>query len=433
MSSESQGVEPGAKVLRRELSLWQVSLSGVGVILGAGVYALVGPASGLAGNALWLAFLLAGVTASLTAYSYARLGSMRPKDSPEFQYTAMAFGPRVGFVAGWLMLAADMLAAAAVCLGFGGYLAHIIGTPLILNSLGLLVIVAVALYIGISKSVGLAIVLTFIEATGLLVIAVIGLPFWPKADFVEAPMGMGGVWGAVSLIFFAYLGFDELGNFAEEMRQPERDLPRALFVSLVVSTAIYIAVSLSAIAVVGWRDLSSSDAPLALVAGRVLGSKADMVISFMALAATANTVLLLLASAARSVYGMASAGVLPHGLGVVGARGIPVRSTAVALGIAAMLVLLGDLAKVAALTNAAVLSSFMLTNASLPWLTLRNNIEASPMRRVADLLFPGLALSVCGWLLLFTGWMSIAVAATLAVVGLALGAVTTRFTASSPD
>jgi len=118
-----------APALRRRLRLWQVSVSGVGVILGAGAYALVGPAAGLAGNALWLAFLLAGAAAGLTAYSYARLGTMRPKDSPEFQYTALAFGPRIGFVAGWLMLAADLLAVAAVALGFGGYLAHLAGTP----------------------------------------------------------------------------------------------------------------------------------------------------------------------------------------------------------------------------------------------------------------------------------------------------------------
>ena len=78
-------------------------MSGIGIILGAGVYALVGPAAGLAGNALWLAFLLAGVAAGLTAHSYARLGTLRPMDSPEFQYTALAFGPRIGFLAGWLM------------------------------------------------------------------------------------------------------------------------------------------------------------------------------------------------------------------------------------------------------------------------------------------------------------------------------------------
>ena len=112
-----------------------MTVSGVGVILGAGVYALVGPASARAGSALWLSFLIAALAAGLTAYSYGRLAQRRPKDSPEFQYTALAFGPRVGFVAGWLMLVADLLAAAAAALGFGGYLAHLAGTPVALNAL----------------------------------------------------------------------------------------------------------------------------------------------------------------------------------------------------------------------------------------------------------------------------------------------------------
>src|SRR5690348_16256407 len=96
--------ESATATLARKLSVWQVSLTGIGIILGAGVYALIGPASGLAGEALWLAFLLAGVTAGLTAYSYARLGAMQPKASAEFQYTSLGLGPRIGFIAGWLML-----------------------------------------------------------------------------------------------------------------------------------------------------------------------------------------------------------------------------------------------------------------------------------------------------------------------------------------
>jgi hypothetical protein len=155
--------------LRKTLGLAQVSVAGIGVILGAGVYALIAPAAAHAGDALWLAFLLAGVTAGLTAYAYARLGSMQPKASPEFQYTTLAFGPRVGFFAGWLMLAADIFAAAAVAVGFGGYVAHLAGTPVAVNALGLLVLVGVVLYTGVRLSVTNAVVLTLLEAAGQFV------------------------------------------------------------------------------------------------------------------------------------------------------------------------------------------------------------------------------------------------------------------------
>jgi APA family basic amino acid/polyamine antiporter len=412
---------PGAPVLRRTLSLWQVSASGIGIILGAGVYALVAPAAGMAGNALWLAFLLAGVAAGLTAYSYARLGSMRPKDSPEFQYTAMAFGPRIGFLAGWLMLAADLLAVAAVALGFGGYVAHLVGTPAVANALALLAVTVVVLLVGIGESVRLAILLTVVEASGLLFVIAIGLPDWGRVSFLEAPHGFAGLSGAAALIFFAYLGFDEIGNFAEEMHQPQRNLPRALYFSMAGATLIYLLVALSVTAAVGWQDLSASTAPLALVARRVLGPTADTVISVIALAATANTVLLLLVAAARSVYGMAAGGVLPHRLGAVGGRGIPVRATLLVTGITGSLVLLGNLAQVAALTDAAVLLTFMLVNLSLPWLVRRGATGPGLARRTLDVTVPSLAFLMCGWLLLHTGWSSLAAAVAFAVLGLAVG------------
>jgi APA family basic amino acid/polyamine antiporter len=407
--------------LRRTLGLWQVSISGIGIILGAGVYALVGPAAGLAGNALWAAFLLAAVAAGLTAYSYARLGAMRPKDSPEFQYTALAFGSRIGFVAGWLMLIADLLAVAAVALGFGGYFTHLVGTAVVANAAGLLAVTLLILLVGIGQSVGLAIALTLVEAAGLLFVVVIGMPAWGRGAYLEMPHGVTGLSAAAALIFFAYLGFDEIGNFAEEMHDPVRNLPRALIISMAGATAVYLLVAVSATAAVGWRALSESTAPLALVARQALGPAADTGLSLVALAATANTVLLLLVAAARSVYGMAAAGVLPRWLGVVDRRGVPAPATLVVTAITGALVLLGDLTRVAALTDAAVLMSFLLVNLSLPWVIGRGLAGPGVAGRRLDFVLPVLALLMCGWLLVHTGWASLTTAGALALVGLLVG------------
>jgi len=363
--------------------------------------------------------VIAAFAAGLTAYSYGRLAQRRPKDSPEFQYTALAFGPRVGFVAGWLMLIADFLAAGAVALGFGGYLAHLAGTPIVLNAVILLAVVALVLHVGISQSVGLAIVLTVVEAAGLLFVIVLGLPHWPAADYGEMPHGVGGVWAGAALIFFAYLGFDELGNFAEEMRAPARDLPRALLLSLVVTTTVYVLVALSAVAATGWRDLSASPAPLALVARRALGPGADTALALMALAATANTVLLLVLSASRSMYGMASEGRLPRRLARIGRRSTPVTATWTALALTSLVVAGGDLVQAATLTDAAVLASFMLVNASLLWLARGRTRPVTP-GALADIAMPGAALLMCGALLLHVGWLGVAAALALAAVGLAL-------------
>jgi len=391
----------------------------VGVILGAGVYALIGPAAAQAGNALWLAFLFAGLTAGLTAYAYARLARLAPKNSPEFQYTALAFGPRAGFVAGVLMLVADVMAAAAVTIGFGGYLEHLAGTPTTANALGLIVVLGAILWAGVEQSVAVAIVLTGLEALGLVFVIVVGVPSWAGTDFLTAPRGFTGVSGAAALIFFAYLGCDELGNFAEEMRQPERDLPRALFAAMAVTTVIYALVALSAVAVVDAARLGASDAPLALVVGGVLGARADATLSVLALAATANTTLLLLASASRSIYGMAAAGALPRRLARVGRTQVPVTSTLLVLALLAVLVALGTLRQVAALTDAVVLVSFLFVNGSLAWLAAQRRTPARGWTRAAEILIPSIAGVLCAWLLLHAGAASIFAALGLALATLA--------------
>jgi APA family basic amino acid/polyamine antiporter len=410
---------PAPTGLRRTLGLWHATASGIGVILGAGVYALIAPAAARAGSVLWLSFLIAAAAAALTGYSYARLGSMRPRNSPEFQYTALAFGPRTGFVAGWLMLVADLLAASAVALGFGGYFAHLTATPTATAAAGLLLAMGLVLHLGIAGSVVLAILLTAVEAAGLVFVIVVGAPSWLSTDYLDAPGAAGGVWSAAALIFFAYLGFDELGNLAEEMREPERDLPRAIFLALAATTAIYIALALSAVGAVGWRDLAASPAPLALVARRVLGPRADAALSLIALAATANTVLLLLLSASRSMHGMAAARQLPGWLASVGRRATPALATWTTVAVTALVALATDLVGAAEMSDAAVLGSFVLVNASLVWLGLAGAAGRGGWR-TADVVVPAAAILACVSLLVHIAWTTLVAAAGVAVAGLVL-------------
>jgi APA family basic amino acid/polyamine antiporter len=405
------------RALRRTLGLGQVSAAGVGVIPGAGVYAIIGPAAAHAGQALWAAFLLAGVAAALTAYSYARLGAVRPRTSPEFQYTALAFGRDVGFVAGWLMLAGAVGAAASVALGFGGYLEHLTGSDVTLGALGLVGLAGVALYAGVAQSVGLAIALTVIEAAGLVLVIAPGLPAWSRTDYAMGPGGFGGLFSAAALIFFAYLGFEELGNLAEEMREPERNLPRALFIALAATTLIYIAVALSATAIVPAETLGASRAPLALVARGALGESAELALGLMALAATANTVLLLLLSTSRSIYGMARDGVLSRRLARLSRTRVPITAMLLVLGLAGALVLGGDLSAAARLTDAVVLMSFGAVNASLVWLALRGRMPGGAARRLADVVVPALGTLLNLGLLLQGGWRWIGAALVVALVG----------------
>ncbi len=425
MPSETTPIQPPpagpGRTLQRRLGLRSASLAGIGVILGAGVYALVGPAAGQAGGATWLAFLVTALIAGLTGYSYARFVAIVPKNSPEFQYASLAFGPTAGFAAGWLMVWADLIAVAAVSIGFAGYLAHLLPVPVVIGALLLVAFLSLVAYLGIGESMGLVILFTLVEVGGLLFIIAVGLPYWGNVDYLEMPRGLGGVWTAAALIFFAYLGFDEFGNLAEETRDPERTLPRAILISMVVSTLIYIAVSISAVSAIGWEALSTSSAPLAQVAGTVLGPRADLILSLIALAATANTVLLLMVAASRSLYGMASAGALPGRLARVGRRHTPWMAIGITSLMAMSITFVGNIERVAQMTNASVLLSFAVVNLALFWWTARRNETWTPKRVLLGALPPLAATATCLWLLVYTGTEAILLSVGLGALGLLIG------------
>lgn len=400
--------------LERKLGLWQVTLSGVGVIIGAGVYALIGPAAGKSGGAIWLSFLLAASIAAVTGYSYARFSAIRPKNSPEFQYISISLGNRIGFIGGWIMLLADLISAATVTLGFAGYLNHVSPIPTMWGAILLLSILSIIAFSGITQSVAVVIIFTILEIAGLVFIILIGLPDWGSIDYLEMPEGFSGIWSAAALVFFAYLGFDELGNLAEETRKPEKVLPLALFIAILISSVIYIAVSISTVSVLGWEELSRSSAPLAEVAGEELGSRADTVLSYLALAATANTVLLLLIAASRSMHGMSSAGMLPGWLSKIGFRKIPWVATGISVAAAVGFTLVGDLESVAEMTNAIVLFAFALVNLSFLIWSLKNLKKLS---RLVNSLLPMVGIVTCLWLVQYTGLNAIGFAALVSLSG----------------
>jgi APA family basic amino acid/polyamine antiporter len=408
--------------LRREVGLVGATISGTGVIIGAGIYALIGEGAETAGNAVWMAFLAAAIVAGLSGITYSRMGRRVPKDSPEFQYAGHGLGFRAGFLAGWLMLWADMVAAAAVALAFGGYFASLFGGPLIVAGLVLVFLLALVVSAGIHESIILISVLTAAEVLGLLIVSLIGIPHWGEEPLLQMNDGLSGVWAASSLIFFAYIGFDELGNLAEEMRQPERDLPRAIVLAMALSTLLYVLVSVSAVSLIGAEALGGSSAPLADAVARAIGGAGRTGLSVLALAATSNTVLLLMLSGSRSLFGMARSGALPPILGRLSAKRTPIVGVAVVVLVISSFVLLGDIGVVAKIATFSTLVSFSLVNVSLVSVLKR---EAGgwfgAAKRPIGLLQPILGAAACGWLAIDVGWTAAAAGGALGFLGLCLG------------
>jgi APA family basic amino acid/polyamine antiporter len=372
----------GTKIpLKRELGLFEVTLSGIGIILGAGIYALIGKGAALAGNALWLSFAISAVIAVFTGLSYAELSAMFPKAGAEFEYVNRAFGIRAAFVIGWLIILSGLIGASTVALGFGGYASTLTGISPAL--LGAILVIALTLLLtrGIRISALFAVVFTLVELAGLLLIILVGIPSIGKVDYLEMPLGFSGVLTAASLVFFAYIGFEDVVKLAEETRQPERNIPRGLLIAMAVSILLYVLVSIAAVSVAGWEALAASDAPFATVAGQALGGGASLLISGIALFATANTVLLMLLASSRISYGMADAGHLPARLALVHhVHGTPVWAT-LAIGAAACLITLtGNIGFAAELTNFTLFLTFTVINATVILLRVRHPRLHRPFR-----------------------------------------------------
>ena len=240
--------------LKRDLGLLEVTLSGIGIILGAGIYVLIGQAAGLAGNAIWLAFLLSAIMALLTGLSYAELFSMFPKAGAEYDYVTNAFNSRLAFVVGWLVFLSGVLAAATVALGFAGYLTALTSIPMLISAIGLLIVLTVLLAYGVKETARVAVIATLIEVAGLIIVIAIGLPHLGSVNYWEMPQGYSGLFAASALIFFAYQGFESMVKFSEETKKPDTTVPKALILALAVSSVLYILVALSVVSVLGWQQ-----------------------------------------------------------------------------------------------------------------------------------------------------------------------------------
>ena len=408
--------------LKRELGLFEVTLSGVGIILGAGIYALIGKAAELAGNSVWIAFALAALIAIFTGLSYAELSSIFPRASAEYEYTDRAFGKRLAFVVGWLIIFSGVIGASTVALGFGGYFEALTGAPILPSAVLLILALSMILLWGVKLSAWFAIVFTLIETAGLLIVIYVGIPHLGSVDYLQMPGGLTGVFEAAALIFFAYMGFEEMVKLSEETKNPERNMPLALIAALAITIILYILVALSVVSVVPWEVLAASSAPFAEVAAEALGPEAFVVISAIALFATANTVLLMLLAASRIAYGMAESSAMPDFL----ARVHPKRRTPWTAIIVVMLlsmgfVFSGDIAFVASANDFILFSTFVVINASLIYLRYKDPDRPRPFRvplRIGTLpILPALGILTSLFLISHLDGGAVLLGSAIALVG----------------
>lgn len=373
--------------LRRSLGTVLLTLYGVGVIVGAGIYVLVGEIVSTVGAAGWAAFVGAAVVALPTGLSYAELASRHPRSAGEAVFAQRAFGrPEVSFLVGFLIVASGVMSTAAVSHGFAEYLQSVVSVswlPPEALAVAFLLVLSLVNARGIETSTWFNATCTVLSVLALLVLAIAGAATWPghlgELASAVADVSPTAAVGAVALAFYAFIGFEDICNVAEETKNPSRTIPKAILLSLAISTVVYTVVTITALSVVSAPELATSDAPLALVAERVFpGVGADRWLGAVALLAVSNTALFNLIMTSRVLFGMGRAGWLPAGLGRVSTRTkAPIRGIAVAFVLAAAFAATGALRLLAEATNAVILLAFAAVNASL--LTIRaRKIEPDP-------------------------------------------------------
>lgn len=417
--------------LRRDLGLLTATLAGIGIIVGAGIYALIGQAAGLAGNAVWLSFLISAALALFTGFSYAELSSMFPKDAGEYIYVEHAFGRSAGFVIGYLVIIAGIISAAAVSLGFAGYFAELAGGNIILIAALVLLGFSLVNYLGIRQSTHLSIVFTVLGLLGLAVVIALLPGSFGNVDYFALPQGLSGLFEAASLIFFAFLGFESVVKLSEETKNPRRTIPLALLFSIGISTIVYILASLTAASVLGWERLSASHAPLADVAALPLGEYAFLFIAIVALLSIASTALIILIVTSRMLYGVGHEFRRLRLLSVIDKKYQTPRNAIIAVGAVSMLFALsGDIKFAAEVTNFAVFLTFIAINIAL--IKLRYTMPAaqrlfhSPLRIGKMPLLPAISIIFSLFMIINLEFAVILTGLGLLLLGIAVFAVINR-------
>lgn len=420
----------GEAQLRRTAGVGQLTLYTLGSMLGSGIYVLIGKAAGLAGNAVWLSFLVALVAALMTAMSYASLGSRHPRAGGAAYVAFRAYrSSLLSFLVGGALVCSGLTSVATQSRAFAVNLMALTGwqsVPVELLAIGFILVLAGIVFRGIRESMWVNVLCTFVEAAGLLIVIATGMAYWGSADLFEIPAEHGAasmlhavMLGSV-LTFFAFIGFEDTINVAEEVKNPQRTIPLALITATGIGALLYILVAVTAVSVVHWRELSTAAAPLSAVMQKAAPWFPAQVMIFITVFSVANTALVNYVTASRLIYGMSRQGLLPAKLGTVHEqRQTPHIAVVSLLAVLIPLALAGSIEDLASATVLLLLAVFAVVNGALLILQRRAGERAGAFEVPA--LVPLIGAVVCVILVVFrvaTGSVEAPIIAGVLIAGI---------------
>ncbi|MBY0414246.1 MAG: APC family permease [Bdellovibrionales bacterium] len=386
--------------LLRTLRLPMLTFYGTGMILGAGIYSIIGKAAGIAGESLWQGFLLAGIAALLTALSYAELATMYPTAGGEYIYLRKAFSKNrwVAGTIGNLVIFAGCASAATVALAFSSYLQHFITLPSFFVASVILIIFTVINMVGINQSSLTNAIFTIIEIVGLVIFIWLG-SIRPEFGKALTTIPTLATVSSAALIIFAFLGFENIVSLAEETILPEKNIPQAIFLSLTISTVLYIFVSLAAVVLMPIEQLALTESAL-LDASLKSSQNIAGILGGIALFSTANTVLIALVTTSRIIYGISKDNSLPQFLSkTLNKKKTPWAAALVAMLFAVFLLPFGKVETLASIASFSTMIVFIAVNIALIHLRQTDSKINRPFRVPCSIgsipVLPVLGIIVC--------------------------------------
>ncbi len=368
--------------LQQTIGGWQVMFYGLGSMLGAGIYALIGRAADSLGNAVWLAFLVAMIAAMLTGLSYACVGSRYAKAGGAAYVTQHGLRkPMLSYVVGLAVMMSGLTSMATGSQAIAEQLEKAFGFALDIKfvAIGIVFLVGCVIYRGLRESMWLNVLCTVVEASGLLFIIAVGARYWGSVNYLETAKDTvaGGPGSGITLAlvmqgavltFFSFIGFEDILNVSEEVKNPRKNVPFGLIGAMILATLIYMAVAITAVSVLPWRELAASKTPLMDVAHKAAPwfGGIDKLYLGVTIFAIGNTALLNYIMGSRLLYGMSRQGLLPAILGRVHPkRHTPHVAVFVLFGIVAVLILSGGVKQLAESTVLLLLAVFTVVNIAL--------------------------------------------------------------------
>lgn len=368
--------------LKRTLNLTEVVFFATGVILGAGIYTVIGKAAGAGGNMLWLSFSIAAFTAILSLFAYAELVSLFPQSGGEFSFIKEAVNIKWAYVVGTMVALSGIVSSATISIGFAGYLSELVEFPEKIAALCIIGFILLVNISGIKHSSVVNIIFTVIETAGLLFVIYSAAPSVGEVDYFEMPPNnIHGLLAGAAICFFAFTGFEDAVKLAEETKSPEKNIPKGLFIAAIIITVIYLVVAFVVISMIPFKELAESDSPLSTVVEKRFGHTGAIIIALVALFSTSNSLLSNMLGSSRVIYNFGKENKkLALFARLLKKRQTPAVALIATASLASLFSLIGNVQQVALITNFFMFMTFLIMNVSVIYLRVKQKDLKRPFK-----------------------------------------------------